>query len=665
MTKTPSENANIDVPPQRAPGHETTDEERYLLAVRGANDGLWDWNVAADTVYYSPRWYEMLGLPAKSDTPSTLDMWMSRIHRADRARVRSELRAFTETPRQRLVLEHRLRHANGRYRWMLVRAAARRDEHGRALRIAGWHTDVTEDKRAERRLHEMEARYRGIFESTGDALIITDLDGIVVAANPAAWLMHGFSSDAFVGRHCSEFVHPASYTHFAEFLQQCREGASYRYTALHARRDGTPFPVEVHGSAFTYLGTPHALAVVRDVSERERNVAEMEQQIESRTQTLTALLDVSRSVASTLELAPVLSLILDHLHALVGYTGASVLSLDKEQVTVLDYRGPTPRRRVVHEAYDPEQRAIFHQIAETREAVILDDIHEDSPLGATIRERFSRRIQTIYPYLRSWMSIPLIVKENVIGLISLQSNQPGFFTDRSARVASSIAALAAIALENARLYEQAQDRAALDERQRLARELHDSVSQALYGIALGARTARALLDRDASQAREPLDYVLSLSDTAMEEMRALVLELRPESLEREGLTSALRKLAEATQRRQGLLVQAHIYSEPPISLESKQALYRIAQEALHNAVKHASATTLDLTLETAADNVTLTVADDGVGFDPDGSFPGHLGLRSMRERMTRLGGDLTITSAPSQGTTVRATLPTAGTAIAQ
>jgi PAS domain S-box-containing protein len=543
---------------------------------------------------------------------------------------------------------------------MLLRAAARRDANGRALRIAGWHTDVTEDKRAEKRLHEMEARYRGIFESIGDALIISDLDGVVVAANPAAWHMHGYTSHDFVGMHCSHIIHSASIPQFTRFLDVCRAGGSYRYTALHVRRDGSPFPVEVHGSAFTYLGKPHALAMVRDVSEREQNVAELEQRVENRTKTLAALLDVSRSVASTLELAPVLRLILDHLESLVGYTGASVLSLDKGQVTVLDYRGPTPRRQVVREAYDPEQRAIFSQIAEMHVAVILDDVHGDSPLAATIRERFGERIRAIYPYMRSWMSIPLVVKDNAIGLISLQSSQPGFYTERPARIATAIAALAAIALENARLYEQAQDRAALDERQRLARELHDSVSQALYGIALGTRTARTLLDRDPAQASEPLDYVLSLTDTAMEEMRALILELRPESLEREGLTSALRKLAEATQHRQRLIVQVHVCSEPAIALEAKQAFYRIAQEALHNAVKHARAATLDLTLETTPDAVVLTVADDGAGFDPGGNFPGHLGLRSMRERMARLGGDLSITSALGQGTTVRATLPVPG-----
>src|SRR5690349_21550899 len=131
--------------------HTTSDEERFLLAVRGANDGLWDWDLTTDTVYYSPRWYEMLGIARDEldDTPATLQTWIARVHPADRERVLAQLEAFVEAPeapQQRLVVEHRLRHHNGRYRWMLARAAARRDSNGRALRIAGWPTDVTDDK---------------------------------------------------------------------------------------------------------------------------------------------------------------------------------------------------------------------------------------------------------------------------------------------------------------------------------------------------------------------------------------------------------------------------------------------------------------------------------------------------------------------------------------
>src|SRR5690348_5808790 len=132
---TPPNDSDATIPSQHR-----SDEERLLLAVRGADDGLWDWDIVTDTVYYSPRWYEMLGISA-DDAPATLETWGARVHPADRERVLAELHAFAETPQKRLSMEHRLRHQNGRYRWMLVRAAAHRDTEGRAVRIAGWHTD--------------------------------------------------------------------------------------------------------------------------------------------------------------------------------------------------------------------------------------------------------------------------------------------------------------------------------------------------------------------------------------------------------------------------------------------------------------------------------------------------------------------------------------------
>jgi signal transduction histidine kinase len=218
----------------------------------------------------------------------------------------------------------------------------------------------------------------------------------------------------------------------------------------------------------------------------------------------------------------------------------------------------------------------------------------------------------------------------------------------------TIADQAAVAVETARLFAETQEKVALEERQRLARELHDSVSQALYGIGLGARTARTLLDRDPSRAAEPLDYVLSLAEAGMAEMRALIFELRPESLAQEGLVAALGRQAAALRARHELVVETDLCPEPAVPLSVKEALYRVAQEALHNAVKHARATRVDLGLRATATGLALEVRDDGVGFDPTGDFPGHLGLRSMRERIERLDGTLAVESAPGRGSQVRA-----------
>lgn len=194
--------------------------------------------------------------------------------------------------------------------------------------------------------------------------------------------------------------------------------------------------------------------------------------------------------------------------------------------------------------------------------------------------------------------------------------------------------------------------AALEERQRLARELHDSVSQALYGIALGARTARALLERDPAKVAEPIDYVLSLAEAGLSEMRALIFELRPESLQNEGLVAALTKIADALRARHKLEVVTDFCPEPDISLDAKEMLYRIAQEASHNTAKHAAASHVELKMYCEEKQLTLIIHDNGKGFNPESDFPGHLGLHSMRERVASLDGDMQIDSQPGGGTTI-------------
>ncbi|RIK29050.1 MAG: hypothetical protein DCC56_14420 [Anaerolineae bacterium] len=199
--------------------------------------------------------------------------------------------------------------------------------------------------------------------------------------------------------------------------------------------------------------------------------------------------------------------------------------------------------------------------------------------------------------------------------------------------------------------------AALEERQRLARELHDSVSQALYGIALGARTAQAQLERDPAKLSEPLDYILSLAEAGLSEMRALIFELRPESLQNEGLVAALTKQSNAVRARHKITVTTDFGKEPNIPLDAKEALYRIAQEAMQNTIKHAHATKIDLTLKEQNDHLVLEIRDNGKGFDIMHKYPGHLGLKSMPERAAQIGGEFHIQSQPGEGTTITVTIP--------
>jgi len=208
------------------------------------------------------------------------------------------------------------------------------------------------------------------------------------------------------------------------------------------------------------------------------------------------------------------------------------------------------------------------------------------------------------------------------------------------------------------LYEQAQKLAALQERQHLARELHDSVSQVLYSMSLGAHTTLdALKSQDYEQAQTSTEYVIRLVEAGLSEMRALIFELRPESLETEGLVAALNRQVAVLHTRHKLAVAFDLEEEPDLPLETKEALYRIAQEALHNIVKHARASNVILQLTAQEEKIMLEIRDNGRGFDTTRPFPGHLGLRSMRERAMKLGGTCLIESTPEQKTRILVSIP--------
>jgi len=214
------------------------------------------------------------------------------------------------------------------------------------------------------------------------------------------------------------------------------------------------------------------------------------------------------------------------------------------------------------------------------------------------------------------VSLPLMHHDAAIGALNAYypSGQRPPEIDMS--FLRAMADQATSAVDYARLLSASRDKVALEERQRLARDLHDSVSQAVYGIALGARSAQEMLAKDPSQLREPLDYIVRLSEAALAEMRALIFELRPEALEREGLIGALKHHTAVLRSRHGITVEEVIAGEPTMSWESKQALYRIAQEALHNAGRHARATRVRVALNQDDAEIRLEVWDNGVGFDP-------------------------------------------------
>ena len=255
---------------------------------------------------------------------------------------------------------------------------------------------------------------------------------------------------------------------------------------------------------------------------------------------------------------------------------------------------------------------------------------------------------------RSELAVALKTKAVVIGVLNVESNQLNAFDESDIMVLQSLAHQAAIAIENVRLYNQAQQAAVLEERQRLARDLHDSVSQALYGMTLYSQAAVGQLAAGCTE--RVAVYLRELQDTAQEalaEMRLLIFELRPPILEEEGLVAALQARLQAVEGRAGLHTefQAEVGERLPPRIE--EGLYRIAQEVLNNAVKHARARNIVVHLRRQERTVTLAISDDGVGFDPaTARKQGGLGLAAVEERAAELGGRLALQSQPGEGTRV-------------
>jgi len=298
-------------------------------------------------------------------------------------------------------------------------------------------------------------------------------------------------------------------------------------------------------------------------------------------------------------------------------------------------------------------------------------------LGATLEETAPWRLPDIrkdprfegwpdaHPEMRAFMGVPIRCRGRVIGALYLTDTaRDRQFSEADQHVIEVLTAHAAVAIENARLFERSRELSVIEERNRLARELHDSVTQTLFSLDLTAAAAATLVDRDPAKAKAEIARLQELVATAIAEMRALVFELRPPELDGDGLVATLRKHAEILRRvhRTEVLVEAACDDDSgatglPAALERE--LFRIAQEALSNALRHAHARTVWVSIRLCPARVVLTVRDDGAGFDPDALElrARHLGLTSMRERAGALGGSLAIESAEGAGTQVHLEVP--------
>ena len=490
-----------------------------------------------------------------------------------------------------------------------------------------------------------------------------DRDWTMIFVSEGCTALTGYQPEALIGSKTiawAQLVHPADREEmWAQAQHALQAGDPFRLTYRITTAVGQEKWVWEQGQGvYSADGTVEAVeGLITDVTDSMMTQQMLEQRVAGRTHELTTLREVSRSIASTLELEPLLLLILDQFKEVVDYSGAAILMLQNNVMVMRASRRPDALAAKVKVNYQPARIATIQTMLETQQPIYIADLRQDEALVEAYESASGTPLDKTFPYIRSWMGVPLIMRGQVLGMLSLAHREVGYYEEKDAQLAQDFANQAAIAMHNAELYQQAQITAVADERSRIARELHDSVTQAIYGVTLYADATRlALKDGDLEIVSENLSELRAMAREAMLDMRLLIFELRPPVLEEEGLVIALQTRLEAVEARSGVHADLHTSGERRLPLPLEIELYRIAQEALTNVVKHARADQVNISLRFNEVQVCLEIADDGVGFDTAVGHSGGMGLRGIQERVEKIGGDLLVQSTPGQGTILRITV---------
>jgi PAS domain S-box-containing protein len=481
--------------------------------------------------------------------------------------------------------------------------------------FAGAHgsiRDMRERERLERELRSSEEAYRHLVQNSPDLIWSVDADGRFTFLSDTSERLSGWRPDELFGKHFGALVHPSSpevtEIDWTKALSEENRELRGRLNLLH--KDGRAIPAEF--IAMTSLDDDGTFAgangSVRDMTERDR----LERELRESEGRYRFLVENSPDVVFSIDAEGRFTFLSDTIERLTGITAAELVG------------------QHFSASVEPDSMA---------EAAVRWQALIDRPaLDQVVKLRLQRR---------DGSSVP--VEVSAIGMTDGAGTFAGIHG--STRDVSERERLERDLLSHASAL------ASSEERAHLARELHDSVTQALFSMTLLTRTIELLMARDPAAAAEKLSALRDLQRDALAEMRALIFELRPGSIEQDGLVKALRTHTAALEGRIGLpiVLEADLFERLPIDLE--ETLYRIAQESLHNIVKHAAAQKVWLRLERSATTIKLTVEDDGVGFDPGRVPDGHLGVAGMRARADRIGARFSIDSRPGSGTRIEVVAP--------
>lgn len=417
---------------------------------------------------------------------------------------------------------------------------------------------------------------------------------------------------------------------------------SVRTTELSCRTaNGDLLPAEVVATAIEIDGKECVIFAVRDITERKRIQREG-----------SVLAEIGVVLGGTLAIEEVYQQFADQVQKLIPSDRIVISDVDIDAGTIT----PVYIAGLPIDGWPP---GTPHLLASTP---LENVVRYRTPLvmnfgeSERLAQAYGGLVDGLEAGLRSGLAVPLIARDNTIGILSLRRIDSGGYTPRELELAIGVANQIAPAIENARLYREAGVVAVHEERNRLARDLHDSVIQSLYSLTLHSEASvRHANAGDLEQVKARLGRMGESALQALKEMRLLVYQLRPPALEDAGLISALQHRLDAVEKRSGVKTRLILDREYRLPANIENALFPVAIEALNNAIKHANASIVEMRINTVDGGIELTVGDNGRGFAvAERSAQGGVGLASMSERLSDIGGRLSVKSVVGEGTTVTA-----------
>jgi signal transduction histidine kinase/PAS domain-containing protein len=666
-------------------------EARLADAERLAGLGSWEWDSASGRTWWSPELYRMLGCEPLT-VPATSNGLLDRIHPGDRELVMDAI-ASALRGQGTCELEHRLLRFDGAVRYVHTRVRVRRFQDG-LMEIVGTSRDVTEERSSVANAG-LGASVDVLLDIQSAILQVERLEDVARIA--LEHLISSVNCSAASLLYCEErtdawrvawrwkdeelevrdetfslldFFDPQAYRRgkarlVEDLSSSLRLSTTERWLVDLGVRSYTVVPLIAHGEldGLVALGsrdpgffdTSHVrlleeiaptLAIAVEQRRLQERVhlqnAKLEQRVTARTRELRTLYRVTAVANESLDfeetLARSLEATLDGLtcraatvHLLERVDGHLYLAAQAGDLA----GSPLDRRWVGND--------LAQQVLKSTSPVVVGDLSPSNPESG---------VDEAMSYL-SYIGVPMRAHGRIIGVLGLITWSDRSLSVEQVKLLDVLADHIGVAVENVWLRRQAERTAAMEERERLARDLHDSVAQSLYSLRLFAEAARECAGGgDLPGMDVYLDQMGLAAQEALRDIRLALFELRPSILESEGLVSALRRRVDMVENRLGL--QVALDCDPWLRLdpEVEAHLYAIAQEALNNSLKHAGTTEIRVCVDVEDNCLTLKIRDNGVGFDCDAGMEGGMGLETMRERAETLGAELSISSQPGDGTTV-------------